>query len=120
VFVETFQYFVYFKPEGVMSTMDDPEQRPTWGTWCVASAGDAFTGGRLDFNTEGLLSSQRGDLTQKLLHPKFQVPRTYQAKVQGILTPRSSRGWRGVRLEDGWATAEVTPIRKMETIPMCG
>jgi 23S rRNA pseudouridine2605 synthase len=118
VFVETFQYFVYFKPEGVMSTMDDPEQRPHLGDVVRRlGGGRLYPVGRLDFNTEGLLLlTNDGDLTQKLLHPKFQVPRTYQAKVQGILTTEEfERIGRGVRLEDGWATAEVTPIRKMET-----
>lgn len=118
VFVETFQYFLFNKPEGVMSTLEDPENRPCLGDVVRRLGGPRlFPVGRLDINTEGLLLlTNDGDLTQRLLHPKFQVARTYLAKVQGILTQDEfAKMGRGIRLEDGWAKAEVTPVRRMET-----
>jgi len=118
VFAENIQYFLFNKPDGVMCTLSDPEGRPHLGDVIrKLGGGRLYPVGRLDFNTEGLLLlTNDGDLTQKLLHPKFQVARTYQAKVQGILTNDEFEKFaKGVRLEDGWATAEVKPIQKMQT-----
>jgi 23S rRNA pseudouridine2605 synthase len=118
VFVEHFQYFLFHKPEGVMSTLDDPEGRAHLGDVVrKLGAGRLYPVGRLDFATSGLLLlTNDGDLTQKLLHPRFQVERQYEAKVQGILSDAEfMKMATGVRLEDGWAKAEVSPIRRMET-----
>ncbi|MGC8499819.1 MAG: pseudouridine synthase [Leptospirillia bacterium] len=83
---ETF-LFLFYKPKGVVSTLFDPEGRPTLK--------DYFPGidpilhiGRLDFQTEGaLLLTNNGDLSQRILHPRFEIPRTYLVKIQGGLTP---------------------------------
>ena len=118
VFTENTQYFLYNKPEGVMSTMEDPEGRKHLGDVVrTLGGGRLYPVGRLDYNTAGLLLlTNDGDLTQRLLHPKFQVARTYSAKIQGILTKDEfAKLAAGVRLEDGWAKAEVTPVLKMQT-----
>ena len=117
IFVEVFHYFVFNKPEGLMCTLEDPEGRPCLGDMISRlGAGRLFPVGRLDYKTEGiLLLTNDGDLAQKLLHPKFQVARTYLAKVQGILTTAEfEKMAQGVHLEDGWAKAEVKPVEKME------
>ncbi len=117
VFVETFHYYLYYKPDGMMSTVEDPEGRPALGDVVrKLGAGRLFPVGRLDFHTEGLVFlTNDGELAQKMLHPKFQVPRIYLAKVQGILSrDEFDRMAQGIRLEDGWARAEVEPERRME------
>ncbi len=118
VTLKEFHYYLYYKPDGVMCTLEDPEDRPNLGDMVRRlGAGRLFPVGRLDFHTEGLLLlTNDGALAQKLLHPKFQVARIYQAKVQGILTPEEfERLGKGLRLEDGWASAEAKPMEKLET-----
>jgi 23S rRNA pseudouridine2605 synthase len=63
--------------------------------------------GRLDYASSGLLLlTNDGELTERLLHPRYQISRTYKAKVDGVPTPEALRTLReGVRLEDGVRTA---------------
>jgi pseudouridine synthase len=59
--------------------------------------------GRLDYDTEGvLLLSNDGDLTYRLSHPKYQITRVYEAKVEGRFTENEAQAIeRGVKLDDG-------------------
>ncbi len=99
-------YFLLYKPVGVVTTLSDPQGRPTVADYIEQSGKRLFPVGRLDYDAEGaLLVTNDGELAHKLTHPSFQVPRTYLAKVKG--TPDTAtldklRG--GVRLEDGMAT----------------
>jgi 23S rRNA pseudouridine2605 synthase len=106
------------KPRGVMSTLDDPEGRPTVADLVAAAGERLFPVGRLDFNTTGLLLlTNDGALTARLLHPRREVPRVYLAKVRG--TPPDAvvtRLRRGVRLEDGKsAPAQVRVVERLPT-----
>ncbi len=99
-------YFLLYKPVGVVTTLSDPQGRPTVASYVEPTGKRLFPVGRLDYDAEGaLLFTDDGALAHKLTHPSFQVPRTYLAKVKG--TPDAAtlgklRG--GVRLEDGMAT----------------
>jgi pseudouridine synthase len=77
-----------------------------------------FPVGRLDYNSSGLLLlTNDGDLTERLLHPRYQLPRTYHVKVSGVPTPEALRALRkGERLVDGTVTAsaEVHVLRASE------
>ncbi|NVJ27580.1 pseudouridine synthase [Myxococcus sp. AM011] len=99
-------YFLLYKPVGVVTTLSDPQGRPTVANYLEETGKRLFPVGRLDYDAEGaLLFTDDGALAHKLTHPSFQVPRTYLAKVKGepdILTLDKLRG--GVRLEDGMAT----------------
>lgn len=67
--------------------------------------------GRLDADSEGLIIlTNDGDLTQRLTHPSFGVPKEYLAHVQGVPTPAAIRRLReGIKLEDGVTSpAEVS------------
>jgi len=117
VFAEDFRYFLFHKPDGVMATLSDPEGRPSLGDVVQdLGGGRLFPVGRLDFHTEGLVFlTNDGVLAQKLLHPRFRVPRVYMAKLQGVLEASEfGRLAEGVRLEDGWARAEVEPMERLE------
>ncbi len=103
-------YYVLNKPDGVVTTADDPQGRPTV-LQLVPAEPRVFPVGRLDLHTEGLLVlTNDGTLAQRLTHPSHGVPKEYVAEVEGG-TPaagalRSLR--RGVDLEDGvTAPAEV-------------
>ncbi|HEY5429110.1 MAG TPA: pseudouridine synthase [Solirubrobacteraceae bacterium] len=91
------------KPLGVVSTADDPQHRPTVVS-LVASGKRLYPVGRLDIDTTGLiLLTNDGELAHRLMHPSFEVPRTYRVVVTrppiADATLRALR--RGVDLEDG-------------------
>ncbi len=96
-------YFVFHKPRNVVSTLSDPEGRPTVAEYFRAAAARVFPVGRLDFATSGvLLVTNDGDFGNALLHPKKDVPKTYIVKVRGVMSEDDLERWRrGVQLEDG-------------------
>jgi 23S rRNA pseudouridine2605 synthase len=91
------------KPKGVLSTLNDPEGRPTIKDLLQGVSLRVFPVGRLDYDTEGLmLLTNDGEIAQTLLHPRYHVSKTYLAKVKGVLTDEKiAELERGVRLEDG-------------------
>ncbi len=79
------------KPAGVVSTVTDPQGRPTVLDLCkpYTRSHRLFPVGRLDVNTTGaLLITNDGLLCYRLTHPRFQIPRTYSVRVRGRLTTR--------------------------------
>ncbi len=103
-------HYLLNKPDGVITTADDPQGRPTVMT-LVPSEPRVFAIGRLDRHTEGLLVlTNDGALSQLLAHPSHGVPKEYVAEVAGgTPAPGALRSLRqGVELEDGLtAPAEV-------------
>jgi 23S rRNA pseudouridine2605 synthase len=95
------------KPRGYLSTVEDPQGRPTVMDLLKKVKGRIYPVGRLDFDAEGiLLLTNDGDLAYTLSHPKFSIPRTYLVKVKGVPEERElSRLKKGVTLEDGKARA---------------
>lgn len=97
-------YFILYKPPGVVTTLNDPQGRPTVGSLIEKRTEvRVFPVGRLDYDAEGaLLLTDDGELANRLMHPSFQVARTYLAKVKGVPTAATLEKLRsGVRLEDG-------------------
>ena len=99
-------HYLLNKPRGVITTMDDPEGRPTVADY-VTMPPRLFPVGRLDADTEGLLLlTNDGPLAQRLTHPRYAVPKTYVARVRGNVRRQAVRQLTdGVELEDGPATA---------------
>jgi 23S rRNA pseudouridine2605 synthase len=101
-------YLALNKPAGVLSTMSDPEGRPTIGDLVEDRGQRLFHVGRLDAETEGLiLVMNDGELAHRLTHPSYGVQKTYMAQVEGVI-PRDlgKRLREGVLLEDGLARAD--------------
>lgn len=112
---EQLQYFVLNKPFGVQSTMHDDMGRPCIGDIVgekLDSGQRLFHVGRLDANTEGLiLLTNDGELANRLMHPKYEVSKTYLATVVGEVDNKVMRQLReGVELDDGPAKADFTQI----------
>ncbi|WP_394849251.1 pseudouridine synthase [Pendulispora brunnea] len=103
VVAEPFVYVVLHKPRGVVSTMSDPEGRPTVKDYLARVPGRVYSVGRLDFATSGvLLATNDGDFSDALLHPRKSVPKTYVVKVAGEMQEEDLERWaKGVRLDDG-------------------
>lgn len=77
-------YVIFNKPENVLTTMDDPEGRPTVADFMEQLPVRVFPVGRLDWDTEGLLLlTNDGDFAQKVMHPREEIPKTYLAKLDG-------------------------------------
>jgi len=106
------------KPVGVLSTARDTHGRTTV-TELVPDRGlRLYPVGRLDADSSGLiLITNDGELANRLTHPRYQVPKTYRARLAGPpITEGALRGLRGgVQLEDGrTAPAEVRRLRGSE------
>jgi 23S rRNA pseudouridine2605 synthase len=80
-------YVMLHKPPGCVTTLSDPQGRPTVADLVRGIRGRVFPVGRLDYDTEGLLLlTNDGDLAQALMHPSRGVPKTYAAKIKGKVT----------------------------------
>jgi 23S rRNA pseudouridine2605 synthase len=99
-------YIMLNKPQGVITTVDDPQGRPTVMD-LINLQQRLYPVGRLDMDTEGLLLlTNDGELTNRLLHPRYQVERTYLALVPSPFRKGKIAQLReGVELEDGSARA---------------
>jgi 23S rRNA pseudouridine2605 synthase len=93
----------FHKPPGVVTTLSDPEGRPTIRSYLPGNFDRVFPVGRLDFHSSGLLLlTNDGELAGRLLHPGYRVPRTYRVKVRGHPDAAAlGRLRRGVKLDDG-------------------
>ncbi|MBB6172331.1 pseudouridine synthase [Nocardiopsis mwathae] len=101
-------YFALNKPRGVVSTMWDPEGRPTLADYSGQTEERLFHVGRLDTETEGLiLLTNDGELANRLTHPRYKVKKTYIAKVPGPVPREVIREVRsGIELEDGFVKVD--------------
>ena len=100
---EEHRTFLFNKPRGCVSTVSDDRGRRTVLDFFRDIPLRLYPVGRLDADTEGLLLlTNDGALTQGLLHPRFEVDKTYLAKVTGDMTEAKLRYLAdGVLLEDG-------------------
>lgn len=108
-------YLALNKPRGVHTTMSDDMGRPCVGD-LLADRVDAgqrlFHVGRLDADTEGLLLvTNDGELAHRLMHPSYEVSKTYLATVAGVVGKGAGKRLRGgVELEDGPAKVDQFSI----------
>jgi 23S rRNA pseudouridine2605 synthase len=111
-------YLMFNKPVGVVTSLYDPEGRPTVKDFLKGIKYMVFPVGRLDYDSEGLiLITNDGEFAHSILHPSKKVSKTYVAKVKGIIDEDSIEKLRhGVRLEDGLtAPAKAKRIRHTES-----
>jgi len=112
--LEKFVYILLNKPKDTITTTDDPRNRDTVMDKIEDATGKrVYPVGRLDRHTMGLLIlTNDGDLANRLMHPRYQVRKTYEVE-----TERKLRGneldelAKGIELEDG----PVQPRNIMET-----
>ncbi|GCD19662.1 pseudouridine synthase [Cellulomonas algicola] len=105
------------KPKGVVSTMHDPEGRPSIAQFVADRNERLFHVGRLDAETEGLLLlTNDGELANRLSHPSHGVAKTYLAHVEGrVAGSLAGRLTRGIELEDG--LVKVDKFQVVQTTP---
>jgi len=112
-----FVYVLLHKPTGVVTTLADPEGRPTVRDLIPHVRYRVFPVGRLDFNSSGLvLLTNDGDLAVRLMHPRYGVRKVYLAKVKGAPSSETlARLAHGIRLAEGrTAPATVRVVRTQD------
>jgi 23S rRNA pseudouridine2605 synthase len=136
--VDTPLYILLHKPTNVVTTLSDPEGRPTVRELLPRLPARVFPVGRLDYHSSGLLLlTNDGEMALRLTHPRYGIRKTYHAKVRGTPTPETlAQLARGVRLEEGptgpahvrvlrgrdnktWLEISITEGRKREVRRMC-
>ncbi|MHA0287274.1 pseudouridine synthase [Mycobacterium sp. C3-094] len=113
-------YLAINKPRGMHSTMSDDRGRPCVGDLVehrVRGNKSLFHVGRLDADTEGLLLlTNDGELAHRLMHPSFEVPKTYLATVMGSVPRGLGKKLRGgIELDDG--PVRVDDFAVVDTVP---
>jgi 23S rRNA pseudouridine2605 synthase len=117
---DSLMYLALNKPRGMHSTMSDDRGRPCIGDLVehrVRGNKKLFHVGRLDADTEGLiLLTNDGELAHRLMHPSYEVPKTYVATVAGSVPRGLGKKLRaGIELEDG--PAAVDDFAVVDAIP---
>jgi 23S rRNA pseudouridine2605 synthase len=113
-------YLALNKPRGMHSTMSDDRGRPCIGDLVeqrVRGNQKLFHVGRLDADTEGLiLLTNDGELAHRLMHPSYEVPKTYVATVAGAVPRGLGKKLRaGIELDDG--PAAVDDFAVVDAVP---
>ncbi|MFC6274765.1 pseudouridine synthase [Levilactobacillus tangyuanensis] len=95
-------YIMLYKPRGVISTANDDKGRQTVVDLLKDIPQRVYPVGRLDYDTDGLLLlTNDGELANRLTHPKYEVEKTYIARVTGIPTNDALRQLRQGITVDG-------------------
>lgn len=94
---------IFHKPVGVVTTLYDPQGRPTIARYLPNYGVQLKPVGRLDMDTDGLLIiTNDGDLALRITHPRYGLEKEYQAIVEGIPEERDlDRLRRGIMIESG-------------------
>jgi len=110
-------YIILNKPKGFITSVSDPEGRPVVMDLLRGVKARVFPVGRLDYDTEGfLILTNDGEFANALMHPSHEIPKTYLAKVKGVLEEKELESLKkGIRLKEGiTAPAFVKKLRKTD------
>jgi 23S rRNA pseudouridine2605 synthase len=112
--IEPHEYVLLYKPRGYVTTRRDPRGRPVVTDLLRGTRARLYPVGRLDFDVEGvLLLTNDGTLTHRLLHPRYAIPRVYEATVVGRVSDADLPRWvGGVALDDGFARPAAVEIAR--------
>jgi 23S rRNA pseudouridine2605 synthase len=108
-------YIVLNKPAGFVTTMSDPQKRPTVVDLLSSVPERVYPVGRLDYDSAGLLLlTNDGDFAQKVQHPRFQIPKVYRVKIQGRISKEELKKLsKGIKLPDGVFKPENIQMEKI-------
>ncbi|KIL48973.1 ribosomal large subunit pseudouridine synthase B [Jeotgalibacillus alimentarius] len=96
-------YYLFYKPSGVISAVSDDKNRKVVTDYFQHVEERIYPVGRLDYDTSGLLLlTNDGEFANLLTHPKYEVPKTYVARVKGLVKREVIKKLeKGIKLEDG-------------------
>ena len=97
------KYFLFYKPDNVITSVSDPQGRRTVMDYFRTVRERIFPVGRLDYHSEGLLiMTNDGDLDYILTHPSHEVEKTYEVTVRGRYSMKlADKMSKGVRIDTG-------------------
>lgn len=102
-------YILLNKPRGVVTTLSDEKNRPTVLSLISDIGVRVYPVGRLDFNSDGLLlMTDDGELTNRLTHPKHQIPKIYKVTVKGEVTEEKLQKLSSALVIDGY---KIQPVK---------
>jgi 23S rRNA pseudouridine2605 synthase len=106
------RYVLLHKPRGYVTSRRDPEGRPVVMDLLPRELAACYPVGRLDYDAEGLLIlTNDGDLANRLLHPRYEIPRVYEIEVEGRVREADLPRWRaGAALSDGPAVPSAVRL----------
>jgi pseudouridine synthase len=110
-------YLLLNKPAGYVSTVSDPQHRPTVISLVRGIKERVYPVGRLDYHSSGLmLLTNDGEMANFLMSPKSGVPRTYQVKLEGQPGPEALKKLEEGIVLDGRRTApcQIHPLAYRE------
>ena len=112
-------YLLINKPRGVICTNDDPQGRKKVID-LVPHPQRLFCVGRLDAESTGLvLLTDDGDLAERLTHPRYQVPKTYEVSIKGVLSEedmdRLKRGMYLANKSGDVAHSHAEQVRRLDS-----
>lgn len=116
-FKEQKTYILLNKPVKYVTTLSDPEGRPTVIELLRGVKGRVYPVGRLDYDTSGLLLlTNDGDFANMIMHPKFEIQKTYEAKIEGELNDKEiEKLQKGMKLEGRMtAPARIKKLRRTD------
>ncbi len=105
-------YILLNKPAGFLTTMNDPQGRPTVAELMPGDIPGLFPVGRLDMDTTGaLLLTTDGALAHRVMHPSFHVDKTYEARIEGVPSEGDLDRLRtGITIDDGVCKPAVVSL----------
>src|SRR5438552_1348563 len=112
-------YVLLHKPRAYVTSRADPQGRPVVIDLLPGAGPRVFPLGRLDYDAEGLLLiTNDGELTNRLLHPRYEIPRVYEVEVERHVSPRElGRRRRGAVLPDGQAALQIGELKRQHDRP---
>ena len=102
-------YILLNKPRGIVTTLSDEKGRPTVISLLSDLTARVYPVGRLDYNSDGLLLlTDDGELTNRLTHPKHQIPKIYHVTVKGDVTYEQQKKLSSALVIDGY---KIPPVK---------
>lgn len=111
-------YYLFYKPVKVITSVSDPRGRRVVTDYFKHIPVRLYPVGRLDYDTEGLLLlTNDGELAHRMMHPRFEIEKSYLALVKGVPNEEILKKLeQGVMLDDGpTAPAQVSLVQSMQT-----
>jgi pseudouridine synthase len=110
-------YYAFYKPRKVITSLIDPQGRPTIKDFIKGIKFRVYPVGRLDFDSEGLLLlTNDGELAYHVMHPSSEIEKTYLVKVDGIIDPETiEKLKKGIKIDGKLAIpVSVNLVRKLK------
>ncbi|MBW2992034.1 rRNA pseudouridine synthase [Candidatus Woesearchaeota archaeon] len=118
LFFDKKRYIKFYKPRYIATTLYDPYKKDTIVKYIQDIPERVFPIGRLDFDAEGLLLlTNDGDFANKIMHPRYETLKVYEAKTRDKISKKDLERLKGnIRLKDGLVKIEYAKFINPNTV----